>query len=312
MKTKNNPHFTINVKLFLILPLILIVLVAFSSCASKKKVTIVQTEIAPPLPPPPPPHPSSKDSRQKEEVTVVEQKSADFDEDTPFVVVEEMPIFPGGDTALLTYIANNTKYPELAKTNNVQGRVIARFCVTKEGGVDRVSILRGVSRELDNEALRVVQSLPAFKPGRQGGKPVAVWYMVPITFALANKSEISNPEMVSPPPPPPPTVDEIFTNVDKLPAFKDGDSGLLKFIAENTTYPDQAKKDKITGKVFVKFVVEKDCSISHVEILEGVDPLLDAEAVKVVSSLPKFETPAIKEGIPVRVNYIIPITFTLK
>jgi TonB family protein len=104
--------------------------------------------------------------------------------DEPYVVVEEMPIFPGGDSALLAYIVSNTKYPEQAKTNNIQGRVIARFCINKEGGVDKISILKSVDPQLDAEAIRVVKSLPAFKPGKQGGKPVSVWYMVPITFAL--------------------------------------------------------------------------------------------------------------------------------
>lgn len=251
---------------------------AVSSCAAKKKVATVKTE-----------------------------KVTNETDETPFVVVEEMPMFPGGDSALLAYIVNNTKYPEMAKTNNIQGRVIARFCVTKEGGVNRVSILKGVSTELDEEATRVVKSLPSFKPGRQGGKPVNVWYMVPITFALGNKLEIAPP-----PPPPPPSADEVFTEVDKMPVFKDGDVGLLKFIAENTRYPEEAKKNKITGKVIVRFVVEKDCSVSQVGILAGVDPLLDNEAVRVVNSLPKFDTPAIKAGNPVRVNYMIPITFTLK
>ena len=120
-------------------------------------------------------------------VTIVEEKPSSLAEDTPFVVVEEMPIFPGGDSTLLAYLTQNTKYPETAKINNTQGRVIVRFCVTKEGGVDRLAVLKGVSPELDAEALRVVGTLPAFKPGKQGGKPVSVWYMVPIEFALGNK-----------------------------------------------------------------------------------------------------------------------------
>jgi TonB family protein len=97
-----------------------------------------------------------------------------------------------------------------------------------------------------------------------------------------------------------------------MPEFKEGDIGLLRFIAENTRYPEQAKKDKITGKVLVKFIVEKDCSVSNVAILEGVNPLLDTEAVRVVNTLPKFESPGFKAGAAVRVNYIIPITFALK
>jgi periplasmic protein TonB len=95
-----------------------------------------------------------------------------------------MPMFPGGDAALLNYVAVNTKYPETAKKQNIQGKVIIRFCVNPDGGVSLASVLKGVSPDLDAEALRVVNSLPSFKPGRQAGKPVPVWYMVPISFSL--------------------------------------------------------------------------------------------------------------------------------
>lgn len=158
MKTKNNPRFMANLKLFLVLPVILLVLIAFSSCAAKKKVATVQT--------------------------VSKEKTMSSDQEEPFVVVEEMPMFPGGDSTLLAYISQNTKYPESSKTNKIQGKVIVRFCVTALGSVDRISVLKGVNPELDAESVRVVGSLPAFKPGKQGGKPVPVWYMVPIEFSL--------------------------------------------------------------------------------------------------------------------------------
>jgi len=126
--------------------------------------------------------------KDEEVVEVVEEVKEEVQEEdpeaTPFVVVEEMPMYPGGDAELLKYIAEHTQYPEIAKENNIQGRVIVRFCVTSKGGVSQVSILKGVDPELDAEAIRVVNTLPAFKPGKQGGKPVPVWYMVPITFTL--------------------------------------------------------------------------------------------------------------------------------
>ncbi|HLN21018.1 MAG TPA: energy transducer TonB [Bacteroidales bacterium] len=117
-------------------------------------------------------------------VEVKEEVQEEEAEEVPFVVVEEMPMYPGGDAELLKYIAANVVYPEVAKENNIQGRVIVRFCVTAKGGVSQVSVLKGVDPELDAEAVRVVNTLPAFKPGKQGGKPVPVWYMVPITFTL--------------------------------------------------------------------------------------------------------------------------------
>jgi protein TonB len=174
-------------------------------------------QVAPPPPPPPPPTdvvqqqkyvpPEVVDSIKPEDeqkfitadeaqtevinrevVEVVEQVKEEVQETEaepePFVVVEEMPMFPGGEPALMKFIGEHTQYPEIAKENNIQGKVIVRFCVTPKGGVSQVSVLKGVDPELDKEAMRVVTTLPAFKPGKQGGKPVPVWYMVPIAFTL--------------------------------------------------------------------------------------------------------------------------------
>lgn len=106
--------------------------------------------------------------------------------------------------------------------------------------------------------------------------------------------------------------DQVYYEVDEMPVFPNGDQGILNFIAENTVYPEEAKQNSITGRVIVKFIVEKDGSVTGVTIEKGVNPLLDAEAVRVVSSLPKFEKPAIKAGEKVRVQYMLPITFALK
>jgi TonB family protein len=103
-----------------------------------------------------------------------------------------------------------------------------------------------------------------------------------------------------------------FVQVAEMPLFPGGDIALLKYIGENTVYPEEAKKNSISGKVIVRFIVEKDCTVSDATILKSVDPLLDAEAVRVISSLPKFEKPAINDGVAVRVFYMVPITFELK
>jgi len=125
---------------------------------------------------------------KNEEVSVVEEVQEEVkEEEAPtevFVVVEEMPAYPGGDKAMMEFIYANIQYPEIAKENNIQGRVILRFCVTYKGGVDQVQIIRGVDKSLDEEAARVIKMLPAWKPGKQGGKPVNVWYSVPVTFQL--------------------------------------------------------------------------------------------------------------------------------
>ena len=101
-----------------------------------------------------------------------------------FVVVEEMPTFPGGDKELMKFINSKIKYPESAKENTIQGKVILRFAVLATGKVGNISVLKSVDPVLDKEAMRVVGLLPDWTPGKQGGKPVNVWYSVPVTFQL--------------------------------------------------------------------------------------------------------------------------------
>ena len=102
----------------------------------------------------------------------------------PVIFAKEMPEFPGGSQALLDYIAKNIKYPEEAIMNNIQGKVTLKFVVNTDGSVNRIEILRGVDPLLDHEAIRVVATLPKFRPGKQNGIPVPVWFMVPVNFQL--------------------------------------------------------------------------------------------------------------------------------
>lgn len=174
-------------------------------------------QVAPPPPPPPPPVEAAQQARYVPPVVVdsvkpeetaqlmtadqaqvevqntdvgmevqeeVKEEVQEEKEPEPFVVVEEMPMFPGGEVALMQYIGDHTNYPDVAKENNIQGKVIVKFCVTSKGGVSQAQILKGVDPELNAEAIRVVNTLPTFKPGKQGGRPVPVWFMVPINFTL--------------------------------------------------------------------------------------------------------------------------------
>ena len=97
---------------------------------------------------------------------------------------EQMPQFPGGEAALMKYIQSHIQYPPTAAKNHVQGRVIVRFVVWKDGSVSEVKVVRSVDKDLDKEAVRVCKTLPKFTPGRQNGKAVDVWYTVPVTFKL--------------------------------------------------------------------------------------------------------------------------------
>jgi protein TonB len=105
-------------------------------------------------------------------------------ETEPLIIVQEMPEFPGGLPALFKYVKENLKYPEDAERNNIEGKVILKFAVNKDGSVDRIEILKGIDPLLDNEARRVVSILPRFKPGKQNGIPVPVWFMLPVVFQI--------------------------------------------------------------------------------------------------------------------------------
>ena len=123
------------------------------------------------------------------EVKHVEEKIAEpepvkEEETKVFDVVEQMPSFPGGPSALMQYLNSNIKYPVVAEENGVQGRVVCTFVVEKDGSITDVRVIKSVDPSLDKEAVRVVKSMPKWIPGKQNGSAVRVKYTVPVTFRL--------------------------------------------------------------------------------------------------------------------------------
>ncbi len=126
-------------------------------------------------------------AKEHKEVVVVEEKKEEKpkeDDNKVFESVEQPPVFPGGDAALLKWIGSHINYPPVAQENGIQGKVTVQFVVTKTGSVGQVKVVRGKDPDLDKEAVRVVKSLPKFTPGKMNGHAVNVWYTVPITFKL--------------------------------------------------------------------------------------------------------------------------------
>ena len=115
----------------------------------------------------------------------VEAPVEEEEEEVVFVVVETMPEFPGGQQALFKYLSENVKYTVIAQENGIQGRVICQFVVNKDGSIVEVEVVRsGGDASLDKEAVRVIKSMPKWKPGKQRGKAVRVKYTVPVNFRL--------------------------------------------------------------------------------------------------------------------------------
>ena len=128
-----------------------------------------------------------QDGTVNEEVVIIENPDPVEPEVTnPFIVVEEPPEFPGGMAALMKFISDEIIYPSDAQNNNIQGKVILKFVVTADGATDRIEVIGSVDPLLDNEAVRVIEMLPRFKPGKQGGVPVPVWFSIPVIFRIAN------------------------------------------------------------------------------------------------------------------------------
>ncbi len=242
--------------------------------------------------------------------------------DSIYAIVEAMPDFPGGTAKMMGYLAANIHYPQKAKDEGVEGRVFISFVVEKDGSISNVKTLRGIGGGCDEEAVRVVQSMPKWKPGMQEGKPVRVFYNLPINFKLQAKSNVTtdkkqngNKAVKKPQtaknPLSEPDKDGLYMIVEKMPAFPGGHERLLDYVTSNIKYPKEAEKKGIEGRVYVSFVVNEDGSVSDVKVLRGIGGGCDEEATRVVENMPNWE-PGMQEGKPVKVAYNLPVMFVLK
>ena len=246
-------------------------------------------------------------SEKQEEIS--EKQESRAAEGEVFQVVEEMPEFPGGMGECMKWLGQNIKYPADAKEKGVQGRVIVQFVVEKDGTIVNAKVVRGVDPDLDAEALRVVNQSPKWKPGKQKGEAVRVKYTLPIMFKLDNDSSDSKAAET----PRKAIVDEngVHQVCEEMPEFPGGMQECMKWLGKNINYPAEAKEKGTQGRVIIQFVVEKDGSITEAKVARGVDPLLDAEALRVINSSPKWK-PGKQGGQPVRVKYTIPVAFRIQ
>ena len=236
-----------------------------------------------------------------------------------FQVVEEMPEFPGGMAECMKFLSKNIKYPTQAKENGIQGRVIIQMVVTKEGDIAEAKVVKGVDPLLDAEALRVINSMPKWKPGKQRGEAVNVKYTIPVMFKLAGSNsdlnEVKDKEgntigvgtQVQN------KVDEngIHQVCEEMPEFPGGMQECMKWLGKNIKYPTTAKEKGIQGRVIMQFVVERDGSITEPKVVRGVDPDLDKEALRVISMMPNWK-PGKHQGEAVRVKYTLPVMYRLQ
>lgn len=215
-----------------------------------------------------------------------------LNEDSIYVFVEDPPEFPGGDSAMMKYLADNIKYPDSAKRSRIQGIVYISFIIERDGNVGFVKILRGVSDELDEESIRVVRGMPKWKPGKHSGKDVRTQYNIPIRYKLKDRIYYS-PD-----------------SVDVVPKYIGSNITMDEHLRKTIKYPESALRYEIQGTVHLSFTIEKDGSISNIKNLKPVGGGLDEEAIRVIKTIPKMK-PAMIDGKAVRYQYYLPVKFKL-
>jgi TonB family protein len=336
---------------------------------------------------------SSKNSKSMALATVFKDTADTIPANTKQVnieekVVDEVPNFIGGQAALFKYLASNIKYPANARANNIEGKALVSFTVNLEGKVEDAKIIKSVNKEIDEEALRVINEMnvnsEGWIPAKLNKEKVRSSFTLPIVFKLQNdgnneevKTEIAqsqplyildgievesnlkiddeiNPNDIE-------SVnvikgenaiqkygdkgkngviliqtksakgviknkslnevvvvgmkqsnsDQIYDFVGEKPVFPGGDEALFEHLGNNIKYPEEARKNKIEGRVIVKFVVMKDGSIADAKVVRGIGAGCDEEALRVIRTMPKW-TPGIHNGNAVNVTYTLPLSFKLE
>ena len=230
--------------------------------------------------------------------------SAQQQQDLPFIKVEKMPTFQGGDlNAFRNWMQAQIQYPAQAAAKNISGRVIFEFVVERDGTTSSFNVLKSPDALLSAEVERVFKNSPKWEAGTQMGEKVRVKYTVPIVFNMQGTAENK---------PSAPTGNGPFIKVEKMPTFQGGDLNAYRnWFQSQIQYPAEAAAKNISGRVIFSFVVEKDGSSSDFTVLQTPDKLLADEVERVFKTSPKWEA-GTQGGEKVRVKYTVPIVFVVQ
>ena len=245
-------------------------------------------------------------------VVMTYAKGSSPQENMPFIKVEKMPTFQGGDlNAFRNWMQAQIQYPVQAAAKNISGRVIFEFVVEKDGTTSSFKVLKSPDAMLSAEVERAFKTSPKWEAGEQMGKKVRVKYTVPIVFNMQGTEEKKTELVVA---------NEIlainnsepYIKVEKMPTFQGGDLNAYRnWVQSQIQYPAEAAAKNISGRVIFSFVVEKDGSSSDFTIMASPDKLLSAEVERVFKTSPKWEA-GTQRGEKVRVKYTVPIVFKMQ
>lgn len=280
------------------------------------------------------PLPSPSEVFENQSVTIFEQPETVLEMNTSiadtvppikdgekvFNVVEEMPRFPGcedvaaaernqcAQTKLMEFIFNNIKYPAAAKEKGIEGTVYVKFIVEKDGSITDAEIAKNVEGGCGEEVLRLVYTMPKWVPGKKDGKAVRTEFALPVKFKLdaavpADKTLNINDLDEAP----------VMLGCETLSGEerqKCSNEKLIQAVYANVKYPAEARSKGVEGMVVVKFIIEKDGSVTKPEIVKSVGSGCDEEVLRVVGQMPKW-SPGKKGGQPVAVSFNLPVKFKL-
>ncbi len=244
------------------------------------------------------------------------------------------PLYTGGTSEMHRFISNTLRYPADAASRNAQGLVVYTFIVEKDGTLSNFELMHRADSLLNDEALRILQLMPPWRPAKFKNEFVRSKTYVPMYFRLNKGTTIANntakPKTILPTAPKPqnPTAlqqtdstaatqpvteqveTEVFSIVSKMPQYYNGERGLAEFISNQIRYPIEARQQGIEGRIICSFIVGIDGSVSNIEVIQGLHPQLDNEAVRILSLMPKW-IPGENNGEKVNVKCLQPIDFSI-
>ena len=202
--------------------------------------------------------------------------------------------FPGGTEQLIKFLSDNVKYPAECEKQGVQGRVILRIVIDKDGSVTDIEVEKSVHPLLDAEAVRVASSMPRWQPATKDGQPVRIRYSLPITFSLNTPATEKDSENVG------------QASRDRDATFPGGLEAIRKYLDKNFVRPLECSN--IEGNMEVAFIVDEEGKVSIVEVTKSLHPKLDKALTQVFMNMPKWQ-PAMRDGKPRQMRFTMPLRY---
>lgn len=222
------------------------------------------------------------------------------EDDTPFLVADEMPLFQGKDlNTFRTWVQSQIRYPAEALKRGIEGRVVLSFIVERDGSVSTIELLQSPDRILSEEARRVVSSSPKWTPGRQNGHLVRVRYMLPVDFSIPKKETAAQSTAAQKP-----GVASMQFEIGNLNAFR-------SWAMQRLRYPAGAREQQTEGSVLATFTLGRDGRVDDIRIAGKPDPQLAEEVRRVVKASPAW-SPATRNDEATVVTVTLPVSFQIQ